>query len=371
MPRLSRLDKGVLLVALGALAAVALLQLTATDDFGARGAVAYLAPANGQVTNIMLTDPDNPSHTRQITFSDEGIHSFGVSPDGRWLVYSEYQNAARDTRLFLRNLLSGQSQLLTECHDSLCEMPTFSPDMRYIAYERITLNLDLPGVPASRERVWLVDLEERSERPLEINNTQRLSRDAIWSPDGQYVAVFDRSVNGVRIYDTFNRSFFIGESYGTSGAFTADGLELIYPAWHEEPGQTPTISLQSLNLSSFTTRPLTTDIEGFRPILLSFSPDNRWLAGLHLLPETQCPSARALYLARVVDADTLETITYADHCATRIAWDATGERLLLQKVVTDRNGYALTALWQYRTDEHTLSPIVDNAYQPHWLPAPR
>jgi Tol biopolymer transport system component len=367
--RLTRLDVTVIVFscALG-LILLGLLRLDSADTARLSGWMLYLAPADARVSNIWAANPADPAETKQLTFSTVGIQSFAVSPDARWIVYSEHTDAIRDTRLILLNLVTGRTQPLTACVDSSCENPVFSPDARQVAYERITLNSDLSGVPASPPRIWLVDLYSPglAEKPLETD-TQKLGMMPRWSPDGRYLAVLDRSQGGIRLYDAAQgTSAFIAESYESTGTFSPDGTRLVFPALLE-PDDAAQLTLQQYQLADQTLSSLQTDVVDFRPVAVTFSPDGNYLAALHLSETANCPSGPALYLARVTTTDTLETITADDYCVFQLAWDATGDNLLVQRSSTDTSGNSQVEIWLYSPPNQTMQRLISNGFHPRWL----
>lgn len=369
--RLTRLDITVLSVAVGLIALLIGLHLNLSQPSSFSGSILYLTPANERRNNIWSAYPDRLDKARQMTFSDTGIQSFAVSPNGKWVVYTEYQNdgATKDTHLILLNVLTFETQPLTSCVDSSCENPIFSPDSRFVAYERINLNSDLPGVPASPPRILLVDLfyPEPREQPLE-RDEQKLGMTARWSPDGRWLSVLDRSAGGVRLYDMQRgRSTFIARSYTSSGTFSSDSKRLVFPAFVEGNGEVRTI-LQQYDLDDGSLETLQTDVVGFRPVAAFYSPSGPYLAALHLAEEAQCYSGPALYLARILESGELQTISATDYCVQTVTWGPTGTQLFLQRVFTDETGTSTSEIWMYDPETGVAERLIANAYHPRWLP---
>lgn len=370
MRRLSKLDIAVSVVTAVLCLMLALLQLNSYDISPFSNSILYLTPANERISNIWSMDPEKRSGSRQLTFSETGIQSFSLSPDGKWLVYAEYLGESDNTRLMLFNLLTSQSQTLTSCVDSSCEYPVFDPSSRYLAYERINLNSSFPTVAASSARIWLVDLASPDlyEAPLE-SDSQQLSMMALWSSDGNYLAVLDRRANGIRLYDRRTGGVsFILESYGTTGrfAFTADNTKLVFTALIERDGAAT--SLKAYNLADSSLETLQTSLIDFYPIAVSYSPNGAYLAALHGSEAAACASGPALYLARIMPSGTLQTISSTDYCVQDLVWDSSGERLLLQRLMTDSTGSIQAEIWLYTPDEATARQIIFNGRHPRWMP---
>ncbi len=110
-----------------------------------------------------------------------GASRFGVSPEGRYLSYPDFQT----DNLTIRDLHTGTSRLLTNHSYSespgRVESPTSSPDGQQVVYQWSN-DLRVVGLDGSKPRVLYSDSnEEISARPY------------AWSPDGKSILAFFRN----------------------------------------------------------------------------------------------------------------------------------------------------------------------------------
>src|SRR5258708_21815754 len=101
--------------------------------------VLYLGPTDNIVQNLYLIDPSQPGQPTQLTFSQTGLQSYDVAPNGSYAVYSEVQADGTDS-LSTLDLTSFTSNTLYPCTDSFCTNPAISPDGKTIAFEKANLN---------------------------------------------------------------------------------------------------------------------------------------------------------------------------------------------------------------------------------------
>jgi|GEM_PF-5013600 len=158
----------------------------------------------------------------------------------------------------------------------------------------------------------------------------------------------------------------IARPYGTTGAFTPDSQALLFPA-PVEVGE-EALTLKRFHLSNQTLDMLRTDIPDFRPTTVTYSPNGQYLAGLHLSEQANCYSGAALFIGHFITSDTLETSSSTDYCANNLSWDATGERLFVQRVSIDEAGSGTPEIWLYDISQHMTHLLIANAYHARWVP---
>ncbi|HHE54821.1 MAG TPA: S9 family peptidase [Caldithrix abyssi] len=112
--------------------------------------------------------------------------SFDVSPDGQWIcVESKQVNdpaSSTNNDLFLIDVKSGVKENLTIGNPAYDGQPVFSPDGRYIAFQR----QKIPGYESDLKRLAVYDLETKTTKILSepLNNWTDSYR---WSPDARYI----------------------------------------------------------------------------------------------------------------------------------------------------------------------------------------
>jgi Tol biopolymer transport system component len=340
--------------------------------------IAYLSPAdNSAPSNIWIANLVDPSDVRQITFSSTGITSFDVSPTGSQIVFAERNGSTGLSDIKMLDLETDALVQLTNCVDNRCEHPRWSPSGTTIAYERIDFNSDsgnigLPlantGLASSPSRIWLIHLTtEPPTNDLLFNDNQKLGYLPVWSADGNQIAVYDRSIPGVRIYDFVqNQEISLPSLYGVPGFLSPDGAQLILPeVARDDMGMNP--HLQIITLSTQEITPLSTAADLVSEQVAAWRPDGQTLVIARRNLNDQHRGDQ-LYL---LDAATLQTqplVMDADYVNEFFYWDPEGVRIIIQRVSRDEFETLAPEVWIYDTGTNELSLVATNAYNPRWIP---
>ena len=337
--------------------------------------VAYLAPADASPLNIWMATPGEANSEQQVTNSTGGIYDFAVSPDGQSLAFSETNSATGTEDIKLFDLETGSLRQLTNCVDASCTNPTWRPDGRMIAYERIEYNSALGSVGSSPTRVWLLDLssEPPSTRPL-FPDTQVLGFDPQWSDDGKRIAIFDRASASIFVYDFSDDSgVAIPSQAGTSGTLSPDGQRLVYPEIQLREGQEARTVLRLADLQTNTIVSLPGEDEMANDQSALWSPDGSQIViGRRFLGE-RFTVGYQLYLVAPDSGETHQLTDDENYTNGFFSWDAIGEQLVIQRLaLTNDQGQpdnlARPEIWtlDIATGEFTL--VARNAFHPRWVP---
>ncbi len=112
--------------------------------------------------------------------------SFSVSPDGKWLCVEskrdEFEAETTNNDLYLINLKTGNTENITMGNEAYDGQPVFSPDSRYIAYQKQRI----PTYEADLKRLAVYDLKERKARTL-TGKFDAWTQNYAWSADGKYI----------------------------------------------------------------------------------------------------------------------------------------------------------------------------------------
>jgi Tol biopolymer transport system component len=361
-----------------ALLVVVILGTIVFANFSEPGArVAYLAPAyGGQVANVWIADPQNPSGAQQITFSPEGIYDFSVSPDGRYLSFSERNNNVGTTEIKLYDLSSGALSQLTNCvaEDADCRTPIWRPDGKMIAYERMELNSSLPNAPISPVRVWLIDLAANppSNRPL-FTDSQILGYSPVWSGDGTRIAVYDNSSGGILVYNFLDGSTsFIPSRYGDMGTLSPDGTQMVFPEMVRK-GNQMYAHLRIANLASAEFSELTNPEEPVDDSNAEWNPDGERLAISRQYTDDRYTRGHQVYLLTPSDGTLQPLVVDFRYNTHFFEWHPDGKQLLMQRFPeVDDNGQLRNdgrpEIWTYDLDTGLLIKVATDAFQPRWVP---
>jgi Tol biopolymer transport system component len=381
--RLTRFDTTVITVVGMMLATLVILILT--DDTTVPGLrVAFMRTNDDGVVNIWLADPQAPDDAEQITFSETGVHDFGVSPDGTTIAFAERNGDAvnRNAEIKLLNIRTGTVQQVTNCtmQDADCTTPVWHPDGNVIAYQRMELNSDL-SVGISPNRVWLLDLTSSpaETQPL-IADSQVLGYSPVWSPSGDQLAFYDTAQSGIVVYD-FAASAESGEpslafvptTYGTVGDFSPDGTRLVFPEMLPG-GPLVRAALQVADLENRDFNSLTDSTPDVDDQAAVWHPDgNRLAIARRYLDPDRLTRGHQVFLADADGEDVYPLVYDERYIHSFFSWSPDGEKLLMNRfpVLTpdgEANPFGTLEIWMYDMTSESLEMVVADGFQPRWVP---
>lgn len=229
------------------------------------------------------------------------------SPDGKWIAYSHYQQAFRDTMvtgLYVLEVETGRRELVVE---GSTVAPTWFGDSRRIAFAPAyggaifttelgdgtpvplvasavvfssvspadtALAFESPeGEPWGPSSIWIKDLQSGVERDISVHGTGEW-RQPRWSPDGRWILHYRYGPSGSGATELFK----MDPTGSISIRLTQNDKHDIQPcwspsgstiAWTHDALDEPTIWIANADGSS--ARPL---VRGLYP---GFSPDGVWI----------------------------------------------------------------------------------------------
>lgn len=331
--------------------------------------VVFMAPVDQPVQNLFVIDPNQPeAQPQQITFSELGVLSYDVLPDGSRIVYSEL-GEMRTAHLRIYDLRTNTTLTLLECRTAACTTPAWRPDGNLVAFERSDLNLDTgagPGAP----RIWLVDTNTGIPRPLFADN-QRLGYSPRWSPDGTILASYDANIGGIVLFDfENNRERLIRTPQGEVGHFSPDGRWLFFPKIIQLAGTTRYVAhfvLVDLQSELLVQRDLIPDSDPNNDVELAWLPDSRRLIVTRRPPEITTMQGAQLHLIDLETGAATPLVTDPDYSSGQVAASPNGEQLAFQRFALGQSG-ARPQIWLYDLRTGDLRLLVNNATLPRWLP---
>lgn len=332
--------------------------------------IAFLAPAvqESEPPNLWTVDPAPPFVATQLTKSRYGLLDFQPSPDGTQIAYTE-KGGDGTADLYVITMSSGAIQRVTNCVKAICQSPAWSPDGSRIAYERIELNRDLPQADQGLARAWIVSLKDLSSRPL-IADSQRQGLIPQWSPDGTQIAVYDRSLRGIAIYDLTSGDRKLITTYvEETGAFAPDGTRLIYPQLVQSPQE---------YYNAFAMADLAQPQNGLRPLngqdgaqvddhQAAWNPNGKVLAITRRYRDQAIACGAQVYLLNPDTAETQPLVVDGNYGHGAISWNPAGDQLVMQRYPCLEQD-AQPGIWVYDMSSKTLRQVANNGFIPQWLP---
>lgn len=328
-------------------------------------------PVNPISYNVFLVDPAYAGGglptPQQLTFSETGVVEHDASPDGAQIAYSEFKQQGNNN-LYLWDATTGQSTLLFDCPEAVCNNPVWRPDGGAIAFQRADLSLGSVGI----SRVWVLDMQTRRVRPL-FSDSQIIGFDPRWSPDGSKIGVFSQSYPGIAIYDfTADVIQVIDTTYGQIGDFSPDGRWMIFPKMVQvaEKVYATHFVLSDVTSSTLTQRDTVPSAQEMNDV------EAVWLDAQTLIIARRPPFKPSsgglspgpqLYTLNIETGETMPLLVDESYINGNLRLSQTGRQLAFQRFALGKQG-ARPELWVLDLDTGNARQVANDAINPRWLP---
>ncbi len=301
---------------------------------------------------------DDGSDLKQLSFTEDNVFEFSPDRTGEWIVFNN-QNASGGRDLWLVDRDGEDQHSLLDCSLDLCNEPAWSIDGKTIAYSRVIYQGTTGGYQPPQ--IWILDLKSGETKTLYESDSVS-GHSPSFSPDGEKLAFYDTSNNGIRIQDlTSSRNFFVPRSIQGSGDWSPDGSKLIFTN-HVAAENEPFVAVYTVdlekNIVEIALEKGAADTDFSQP---QWSPDGDWVA-VSLRPVNSNIS-RTLWALRL---DGLVSWRISDDQSatfTAYQWDPWGERLVYQRYEMSS---ASSSIWLWDSGESVQ--IIENGTRPQWLP---
>lgn len=387
--RLASLDVAVGLISVVLIAGV--LALTYISDPQNKSAtVAYLYPAYGGIQNVWMTSLDDTETMQQITFSDDGVYDFDVSPDGRYLAYAERRRPDTDIanylmEIMLLDLRTGETTQLTNCiaEDADCRSPKFRSGNDIISYERMALNSDIAQVGPGSVRIWLLDIRQQPYETTPLApDPQFVGYGVQWADNGQALAFYspDIASPGIMVYnfapaDGEKTLKYIPSNQGVTGTLSPNGKRLVFPEITSLPNTSGAAEvtqsyhsyLRIADLNTLEFVPLT-DPEGFADDSNArWHPDGQRLAVERRYLDERYTRGYQIFMLDVATGETEPLVFDDDYSHGFFEWNNAGDKLALQRFNLTEGAEAKPGIWVKDLESGALVEVAANAFHPRWV----
>lgn len=330
--------------------------------------------------NLWLLPVDEGGAPQPLTDEPLGLYDYAVSADGAAIAYSVRRE---DQGLDLRRLdtATGEVTDLLACPGQACLSPAFSPDGRWLAYQRHDLVPGLsPGeLTQGASQVWVHSLADPAlpDRPIgEVGG--RFPR---WSPDSR-LAYLDTTRAAIAVHDLDTGGVtYVPNVSGDVGTWSPDGAalvfsELFFPEHVHAADETE--AEHEAAVSTFYTYLVRVEVATNAAVDLSgeaavddgspsFSPSGAWLAfGRKTLRDAQWTPGRQLWLMRPdgSQAYALTDDPLYNHSAFR--WSPDSRTLAYHRFNVAEPGLP-AEIWAVDVSDSQPRRLVEG-FLPEWLP---
>lgn len=132
--------------------------------------------SNGDLTRLTAT----PEYEANPTFS----------PDSRWLAYERYDDQGGGLEIFIRDLQDEQAPIRLTDHPAADHSPAWSPLGRQIAFV---------SNRSGEDEIWLADLDRVDDRFINLSRSpDTAEKHPFWSPDGKRLVWASISPDGIQ-----------------------------------------------------------------------------------------------------------------------------------------------------------------------------
>ena len=330
--------------------------------------------------NLWVLPIDEGGPPQQLTDEPLGIYDYGVSPDGIHIAFSAWR-ADQGTDLRLLDLSTGAVTDLLACPNEACRTPAYSPDGRWLAYQRHSLTPGLAEgeVALGPSQIYVHSLTDAAapEQPLG-DFGGRFPR---WAPDSR-LSYLDTTRAAIAVHDLDTGALtYVPNASGEVGTWLPDATtlvfsELIFPEHvHDDSETEAEHEAASTNFYSVLMRVVVATNEA---VNLSgeglvddgspmFSPSGAWLAfGRKTLLDGQWTPGRQLWLMRPngSQAYALTADPLYNHSAFR--WSPDSRTLAYMRINVAEPGLP-AEIWTVDVSDSRPVRLVEG-YIPEWLP---
>lgn len=323
--------------------------------------IAYLSPVSGP--EIWLWRAVG-GEAVPLTQTQGQVFDFDVSPDGRFIVFSQANEQGGRDLMRIQIVTKAASRLLA-CGQSLCYQPAISPDGKRAAYT--VMNPQSDAQTSAGQRVFVMNLTDRSQRALYEDESITASQPA-WSPQGDRLAVVDEVNREIRVINlSSGDTVTIPTQISEMGAFSPDGTQMMFL----NAQVTGIQSYQGVYLADFNDEQIRAVIAPYHSEVDYGVP--AWSAAHHKIAvnwRKMIGLGRGTEQLSIFEADgSGEQVVTTEQNFTHAAysWSPNGSHLLYQQFeVGKTDAQPGVAVWEMATGAHTV--IAQNAFFPRWVP---
>ncbi len=330
--------------------------------------------------NLWVLPFDEGGAPQPVTQEPLGIYDYGVSPDGVHVAFAAHRED-QGTDLRVLDLGTGAVSALVDCPGETCLSPAYSPDGRWLAYQRHPL---LPGLADGEltqgpGQIYVRSLTDPSVPDLPLGEPG--GRFPRWAPDSR-LGYLDTTRAAIAVHNLDNGAVtYVPNASGEVGSWSPDSsalvfAELFFPEHVHDPNETE--EQHEAGTADFYSYLVRVTVDTNATVNLSgegvvddgspmYAPSGAWLAfGRKTLVEGQWTPGRQLWLMRPdgSEAYALTDDPLYNHSAFRWSPDSRTLAYMRLNVVDPA---VPVEIWTVDVSDSQPSRLVEG-YLPEWLP---
>ncbi len=328
-------------------------------------AILALKTADDQGAEVYRFDLTGQGEPMQFSQTDAKVFDFNVAPDGEHVVLSVNNEKNGADLWVIKRDGSGQRKLL-DCGSDRCSMATWSPAANEIAYTRESSGLDpqgSKGVP----RTWIMDVDSGETAPL-FGDNQKTGYGPLWSPDGQWLSVWNGVEGGIQIINRQNGEIsLLPTQSGDTGCWSADSSALYYTnlvigesSFHNVISKADIVNgtIQTVMGGNIAGEGLSYDNPACHPV--------RNLLAASVQPNPKVPG-KNLVVQNLDSGEVIQVMSDLTKFPGNYSWNPGGEYLLFQMNVVSRDKEDFE-IWIRNEASQETDLLAKGFWFPAWLP---
>lgn len=353
------------------------------DSASKEAMVAYLYPLDAPLQNVWIAPVNDPSQAQAVTDSEMGIFDFGVSPDGRFIAYSERDTTTRTLDIYLLDLETGTSNQLTDCGSQAaeCSTPIFHPTDNAIVYLRQAPNTDSEVHSDGAPQIWVLDIATGQTQSLSVDS-QTSGYAPQWADDGNTIAFFSGEAHkpGILVFnftpqnsDDQRSLNFVPSSHGGVGTLSPNGGQLIFPDMVARQGG----YFAHMKLVDFTQDPplftnFTDPQDAIDDAAVDWHPSGQFVTIERRYMDERYTRGFQLYNVDISTQEVTPLLVDEDYSHHYFEWNRSGDSLVVQRIplLNDdgtASNQASPQIWVLNSETGNLTLISEQAFHPRWI----
>lgn len=317
---------------------------------------------------VASLDAAGDDRGRQLTTDPGGVWDYAVHPQGEAIVYSVLREDGGSDLWHMDRDGGGRRRLLA-CPGVACLSPAWSPDGGLIAYEQRGIWADAPNLDPQAGRLWLLDLEDDSRRPLFDYDVPLHS--PLWAPQGLRLAYLSPLGGGVEILDLPSDEVYqFGNEWGGTPAWSPDGRHLALSELMLA-GEALVVRLLRFDVEGGELLDVSGQDEMVQDVAPAWSPGGGWIAfARQFLDEERWTPGRQVWLTRPDGSEAYPLLEepMADHFG--FSWRPDGAALAYVRNDLSQGPQPVPDVQVWVFDLVLREPflVATDAVLPGWLP---